>query len=72
MMIFEILCHLNSGNILEYEGLKVICTEDVYIEDVRFFPKEFVMEQVDILVIGPPHKAYSDMLVDVEKLIIDV
>ena len=57
--------------ILEYEGAKVICTDE-YVKDVRFFPKEFVMEQADILVIGTPHKAYSDMLVDTGKPIIDV
>ena len=32
--------------ILEYEGAKVICTDE-YVKDVRFFPKEFVMEQAD-------------------------
>ena len=57
--------------ILEYEDSKVICTEE-YIEDIRFLPKELVMEQADILVIGTPHKAYSDMLVDAEKPIINV
>ena len=33
---------------LECEGLKVICPDE-YTEDARFFPKELVVSQADIL-----------------------
>ncbi|HXH79025.1 nucleotide sugar dehydrogenase [Nocardioides sp.] len=56
--------------ILEFRSGGVLCTDPYVTVDDNLMPLEDVLEQADILVIGAPHRAYADLVID--KPVVDV
>ena len=46
--------------LLQWAGARVVCT-DPYVRDDRLTTVESVLEESDILILGAPHRAYSDL-----------
>jgi UDP-N-acetyl-D-mannosaminuronic acid dehydrogenase len=46
--------------LLQWAGARVVCT-DPYVADDRLTTLDCVLEESDILVLGAPHKAYSEL-----------
>jgi UDP-N-acetyl-D-mannosaminuronic acid dehydrogenase len=48
--------------LLTWAGADVLCT-DPYVDDARLLPLEDVVERSEIIVLGAPHRAYSNLAI---------
>jgi len=58
-------------NLLHQYKLKVI-TSDEYYESKNNVSKEYLIKKSDIIIIGAPHKKYSNLTISKNKILIDI
>ena len=58
-------------NLLNQYKLKVI-TSDEYYESKNNVSKEYLIKKSDIIIIGAPHKKYSNLTISKNKILIDI
>jgi UDP-N-acetyl-D-mannosaminuronic acid dehydrogenase len=46
--------------LLQWAGARVVCT-DPYVRDIRLTTIDRVLEESDVLILGAPHRDYSDL-----------
>jgi len=57
--------------LLDVEAGEVLCS-DVYIQDPAFISPEELVERSDVVVVGTPHKEYSQVKIPPGKVLVDV
>jgi UDP-N-acetyl-D-mannosaminuronic acid dehydrogenase len=57
--------------ILEIEARKVLCS-DVYVQEDGFVQVEDILRDADIIILASPHREYSNLTVDKEKVLVDI
>lgn len=57
--------------LLALECKHVLCT-DPYVRDPQLVPLEQAISRADVLFIGTPHKAYRELVIPADKVVIDV
>jgi UDP-N-acetyl-D-mannosaminuronic acid dehydrogenase len=57
--------------ILEIEAEKVLCS-DVYIQEDGFVSAQEIVDHCDIIIVGAAHKEYADLVIDDNKILVDV
>lgn len=57
--------------LLQIEAQRVVCT-DPYIQDSDFLPLTEVVKESDVLFVATPHKAYRQLTIPSNKLVLDV
>jgi len=45
---------------------------DPFVQDEKLVPLEVVMSRADVLFVATPHKAYKELKIPADKLVIDV
>lgn len=56
--------------ILQFEGARVLCTDPYVTEDGDLLPLDQVLAEADLLIVGAPHRQYTDL--DTEVPVADV
>lgn len=59
------------GKILRFEGAEVLYSDE-YVKDPTFISKEQLCRQVEVLIVGVPHKAYKSLRVPRTTKVVDV
>jgi len=59
------------GKILRFQGAKVLYSDE-YVQDPTFVPKETLVRDADVIIVGVPHRAYRDLPVAAGKRVIDM
>jgi UDP-N-acetyl-D-mannosaminuronic acid dehydrogenase len=57
--------------ILEIEAKKVLCS-DVYIHEDGFVSPTDLVKESDIIILATPHSEYSNIVIDENKVLVDV
>jgi UDP-N-acetyl-D-mannosaminuronic acid dehydrogenase len=57
--------------LLEVEAKRVLCT-DPYVPDNNLVPLQRAIEAADVIVIGTPHRRYSDLQISPQKIVVDI
>tara|TARA_B100001250_G_scaffold219317_1_gene188185 strand:- start:5130 stop:6308 length:1179 start_codon:yes stop_codon:yes gene_type:complete len=58
-------------NMLDMNAKKLFCSDE-YIDDSNFLSKEELIKQSDIIIIGVPHKNYSNLKIPKDKFVYDM
>ena len=59
------------GKILRFQGAKVLYSDE-YAQDPTFVPKETLVRDAEVIIVGVPHRAYRDLPVAADKRVIDM
>jgi UDP-N-acetyl-D-mannosaminuronic acid dehydrogenase len=59
------------GKVLRFHGARVLYSDE-FARDPTFIPKEKLVDQADIVVVGVPHSAYRKLAVPAGKEVVDV
>ena len=59
------------GKILRFYGAKVFYSDE-YAKDPTFIPKEKLIDQSDIIIVGVPHSEYKGLRIPKNKIIVDL
>ncbi len=54
--------------LLAFKGATVVCS-DPYVKDADFVPLEEVLERAEVIVIGAPHRAYSELELEGRRVV---
>lgn len=57
--------------ILRFHGADVVCSDE-FVQDGAFVSKEKLVDACDIIIIGVPHKAYAELRIPKEKIVMDI
>jgi UDP-N-acetyl-D-mannosaminuronic acid dehydrogenase len=56
---------------LRFRGVRVLCSDE-YMRDPSFVPKEELLKQAEIVIIGVPHTAYRSLHIPSGKQVVDL
>ena len=57
--------------VLAFESAAVLCS-DVYIDEPDFVSTEDLVRRSDVIVLGAPHRAYRELSIPEEKVVVDI
>jgi UDP-N-acetyl-D-mannosaminuronic acid dehydrogenase len=56
---------------MEIEAKQVLCS-DVYIHENGFVSLNELLKESDIIILATPHKEYADLIIDDDKILVDI
>jgi len=59
------------AKILLFKGAKVLCSDE-FAKNKEFVSKEKILKESDIIIIGTPHKAYSNLKIPKKIEVINI